>query len=189
MKPFLILLILSAITAEEAVAPPESKLNAEASAIVAGYEADVAKIQSDQDQAIQARAEKAKVGLAKAQENATKKGDLDSALAIKDAIGKLPKGLEKKGLTAPPGHANNSLTGKYDYVFTNGHKGKLTITGDNAQDIGSGVRGKVTHSKHEYTITWANGTQWTLSMGDKGDCVAHSLSTEDGDACLVPVKE
>lgn len=97
MKPTLILIMLICTAwCENAMNPTESKLPTEAETLVSLYDADVAKIQADADKAIQAKTDALRTKLAKAQESATKKGNLEGALAIKGAIEKLPKSERPK---------------------------------------------------------------------------------------------
>ncbi len=88
----LALVIFSSYGAE---APKQdSKLPNDVVGLLNTYDKDMAKIQADADAASAARTEKLRPLLVKAQEAATKKGDLDTAMAIKAKIEKLIKPVE-----------------------------------------------------------------------------------------------
>ena len=90
-------LILLTFLCYGADAPPafDPKLPSDAASLLIAYDKDIAKIQSDADVATALRTEKLRGLLLKAQESATKKGDLDAALAVKGEIEKLKKPVEQ----------------------------------------------------------------------------------------------
>ncbi len=82
MKFIITLLIMSTLVyADDVINPTPSKLNSEANVALTEYHHNVDKL-----------TDKLRADLQKAQDVATRKGDLDTALAIKAEIGKLGKG-------------------------------------------------------------------------------------------------
>jgi len=80
---------IHSLGAAESIGAEALKLPADAAALMQGYETDVAKLEADCAKSVAAKADALRIKLTKAQEGATKKGDLDGALAIKAAIEKL----------------------------------------------------------------------------------------------------
>jgi hypothetical protein len=95
---FRFIFVLVAMCAMLHAAEEKPKLPVEVIQMVASYDAEVAKLKSTYDAEVLKRAEVLKGKLVKAQEVVTKKGDLDTALAIKATVEKLPvapKAVEK----------------------------------------------------------------------------------------------
>ena len=116
--------------------------------------------------------------LQKAQEAATKKGDLEGALAIKAKLVELAPKAEEKPPTDQ--ELKQRLTGTFEYDFHNGHKGQLEIRGGIATEVRSNVQGPVKVADGAMIIEWTNNTQWKIVP--KGD--AYEVTASDGVSAL-----
>ncbi len=193
MKPILILLLMtSLIHCEDVLNVAPNKHTPDVNRAIAQCETDVAKIKADAEKDILASNEKLRIVLVKGQEAATKKGDLDEALALKGMIEKLPKADQKKPVmsnAAILAQIKGKLKGNLEYAFSGGHKGRLQIDSMSVQDVGSMTGGNFSANEKDYTLLWANGTKWTIGLNSDGDLTGNSLSPNDGDTKLVPVKK
>lgn len=171
MRLFILMLLLSFLSATSAdESPPPSKLPADAAKLLTKADADIAVIRKALVAALQ-----------KSQEVATKKGDLDGALAVKAEIEKL-SGLmpAKPRLPAEP----PVLAGVYEYTFPTGHRGKLTADAHKRDAFENGNHGELQAEKEGWVITWGNQTQWEISI--EGGSLW--VSASDGRSLLSPVK-
>lgn len=89
MKALTALLLL--MTLSVLFGADEVKLPADAQAALTAYDAKVAKLKADYDAAVAKESDALVAKLQKSQEAATKKGDLDTALALKTRIDALPQ--------------------------------------------------------------------------------------------------
>ena len=149
---------------------PPSKLPADAVRLLAKADADIAVIRKALVAALQ-----------KSQEAATKKGDLDGALAVKAEIeranGQIPT-KPKTPVEAPV------LAGVYEYTFPTGHRGKLTADAHKRDAFENGNHGDLQAEKDGWVITWGNQTQWEISI--EGGMLW--VSASDGRSLLSLVK-
>lgn len=116
--------------------------------------------------------------LTKAQEAATKKGDLDGAMAIKAEIEKQNKELESAGdLLGNPPPKKTWAVGSWDVTW-GGFRSTITFEKDSTVSRSDGVKGKATFSDAGLvTITWdadmkSGGTTWTIAAPEKGNSEA-----------------
>lgn len=169
MKTLSLLLMAFSAFGADALNPEISKLPTEAATLVNVYEADCAKIQSEADKAIQVKTEALRTKLIKAQESATKKGNLESALAIKDTIDNLPKAEPKK---APP--RKTWAVGTWEVLWA-GFRSNVTFEKDGKITRQDGTVGAVEISTEDaLTITWEGaggdgGNIWTVQPPEKSD--------------------
>jgi len=100
--------------------------------------------------------------LAKAQAEATKKGDLSLALAIKariDEQGKMVPGVTEK----PKAEVKSEpFNGAFSYSFPNGHTGYIDVQRPSVVDRLSATRGTVTQEGATWVVTWSNQTRWMV---------------------------
>jgi hypothetical protein len=157
-------LISSLLGADEA--PPPSKLPPDAVKAVAKADADIVAIRRALI-----------VQLQKSQAEATKKGDLDGALAVKGKIEEIGKEVPAKA--APP-PAPLVLQGSYAFDFHTGHRGKLDVRKHEAWENTN--HGDVAPTSSGWTIIWANGSHWDINA--EGDTLGATAS--DGHTALIP---
>ncbi len=116
--------------------------------------------------------------LTKAQETATKKGDLDGAMAIKAEIEKQTKAVEEAGdLLGNPPPKKTWAVGSWEVVW-GGFRSTITFEKDGSISRSDGIKGKGAFSDTGMvTITWeadakSGGTTWTISAPEKGNSEA-----------------
>ncbi len=109
------LLMLLAGTAFSADETPTTKLPTDAAKLVEAFDADATKLRADVEKAIEKKAATLATALQKAQDAATKKGDLDAAMAIKAKVAAL--GVKGGEVTVPP------FVGKWTAVWDRGNAG------------------------------------------------------------------
>lgn len=113
--------------------------------------------------------------LSKAQETATKKGDLDGAMAIKAEIEKQSKEVNATAdLLGSPAKKKTWAVGSWD-VSWGGFRSTITFEKDGTMKRSDGVAGKFSLSDTDTaTITWdsdvrSGGTTWTIQAPEKGN--------------------
>ncbi len=179
MKPILILLMLGSFV----WGVDNTKLPSDVVALLSACDKDVTKIKTDAEIAVALRMDKMRPLLIKAQEAATKKGDLDTAMAIKSEVEKLAK-PETKAVVA--NDLKSRLTGTLSYSMTNGHKGRLVIDGENVTDALGGHKGTLEAAGKSYTLTWDNGSAWDLRLINNKMI---AISSVDGQTELIPYEK
>jgi|SRR5580692_3743607 hypothetical protein len=170
MRPLIILLCLLSLPLFADEAPPPSKLPADAAKLIAKADADIVAIRKALAAALQ-----------KSQEAATKKGDLDGALAVKGKIAEITGQIPA---AAKPPAEPPVLAGVYEYTFPTGHRGKLTADAHKRDAFENGNHGDLQAEKDGWVITWGNQTQWEISI--EGGMLW--VSASDGRSLLSPVK-
>jgi hypothetical protein len=166
---FVLMSLITRAWGEDALNPATSKLPVDVATLLNVFEADSIKIQADADKAIAAKADTLRTKLTKAQESATKKGDLDGALAIKDAIEKLPKAEPK---AAAP--RKTWAVGTWEVLWS-GFRSNVTFEKDGTISRQDGTVGKVVFGeKDALTLTWDGaagdgGNTWTIQAPEKSD--------------------
>lgn len=166
MRPLILLLCLITLPLLADESPPPSKLPADAAKLIAKADADIVAIRKTLAAALQ-----------KSQEAATKKGDLDGALAVKGKIAEITGQIPA---AAKPPAPTEYLAGTFLFTLPDGTTGKMVLKGDKASDLRSGYSGLVTVEAEVTTVRWSNNTSWVITRdGDK-----LSLSTRDGPAKL-----
>lgn len=152
-----------------------TKLPAAVQALVDKADAAVAKIAAKaKDDEGKLRADLV-VALSKAQTEATKKGDLALALAIKariDEQSKLVPAIAEKPKTVEP-KPSDALQGALAYAFPNGHSGYIDVTFPAVVDRLSGTRGSLAAEGATFVLTWSNGTKWVI-RSRRGELVAEA---------------
>jgi len=156
--------------AEDGRAPNAASLPKDLAALVTSYEADVAKLKADTDKSIAAKAEVLRGKLVKAQEDMTKKGDLDTAVAIKQAI----ESLDGNKPIAKVGSAEKLkktwAKGVWQVVWP-GFRANITFSPDGTMVRQDGAKGTYTvgDGSEAVDMVWDDGAEWTVQPPDKGD--------------------
>lgn len=127
----------------------DDKLPIEAAQLVASYDAEVAKLKATYDAEVQKRASVVREKLVKVQEAATKKGNLDAALAVKATVEKLPM--------APKEPKPINPVGTYKVSASTWAVGTITLKDDGKALAGNGDQGSWKTKADELIITWYNG--------------------------------
>lgn len=169
----------------EDVAAAVATIPDDASKLLSSYSSDIAKIREHADKAVLARTDKVRPALIKAQEAATKRGDLEGALAIKAAIEALPTSADFPGGDPQLAKPAVAFRGSYSYSYPNGHQGFIDVTGRNVTDRTTGIPGTWAQAEKTITITWSNGTKWIMSPGSRG---TYTSTSSDGLGTLTPEK-
>lgn len=145
------------------------------------YQNDVGKAKAAYEASIYKAAEELRKKLLAAQEQATKSGDLDKALAIRAAMDKLPR-APKAAAPIPVLSVRERLTGNsFTYDFHNGHRGTLQIRRGDASTPGH--QGAMSNKGAAVIISWDNSTQWDIA--DQGGDL--TVTASDGTSKLIPV--
>ncbi len=177
----LVAFIFSTITL---FAQEESKMPLEAQKLIAAYDTDAAKIRADAEKQVDKKSVELAVKLAKIQDAATKRGDLEGALALKTKVA----AIAPKNDAAPVVSAQDikrRFTGVFDYGFSNGHRGQLEVRGSGATDVLTGIQGDLRVVEDVVTVVWGNGTQWKIGMKDD----AFTVQAPDGECVLASAKK
>ncbi len=181
MKPILILLLMtSLIHCEDVLNVAPNKHTPDVNRAIAQCETDVAKIKADAEKDILASNEKLRIVLVKGQEAATKKGDLDEALALKGMIEKLPKADVKIVKSTVP--MDKSIVGtwrsKTGYVLKFGADKGATW----GANLGGGWEIDKSTKPVSIIIKWANGCTYRVNEINGDDLVG---SEENGDGTFL----
>jgi hypothetical protein len=130
------------------------------------YQNEVAKAKTNYETAVLKAAEELRKKLAAAQEQATKSGDLDKALAIRAAMDKLPKAPKAVAATAPTDPIHR-LLGKWR-VTTGGYAGVWTIADKGRVVNNTGDTGSYKAAATGIEIQWSNGRLETVTYPEDG---------------------
>ncbi len=128
------------------------------------YQNEVAKAKAGYEAAICKAAEELRKKLAAAQEQATKGGDLDKALAIRAAMDKLPK-APKADAPAKAPEIKDRVVGKWR---ANGAVFTLNANGSAEHSAGQTGTWKMDKTQKAVFIMWGNGLTDTMVMPDEG---------------------
>ncbi len=161
MRYLTLLLLTLSFTA--VFAQDDSKLPPDAQKIVAAFDAAAAKLRADVEKQIDKKALDAISDLRKAQENATKKNDLDGAVAIKAKIAALvPKDMPeiKSGPKDPA-----AMIGKW-MMSGAGNGAAWVIKAKGQATSGEGFDGNYKVKEDKIVITWSNGQIDTMVIQD-----------------------
>lgn len=181
---FFVLLFLHSIVPAADAAP--TVLPSDVTKALDKSAADIGAIQAKADDET-AKVRRTLIGtLTKAQEKATKAGNLDLALVLKAKIDEQTKLIPETALlvagqpTLPSVRAR--LTGTFEFAFPGGHRGQLTVKKNTATIDGfqGDLNGK---DPNVVTILWNNGTSWEITDADG----ALSAKGSGGTCKLVPV--
>ncbi len=154
---FLLLILVPISWAAETSLPPDAQ------SAIADYDTKVSKLKGELVAKLQ-----------KAQDAATKKGNLEVALAIKGKIAGLGTDSEDMlGAKAP-----EPLAGTFTFTLSNGITGKITLTNTKAMDLRAGIPGTVKATDNKTIIHWSNDTEWSITSTDG----KLSLETREGAA-------
>ncbi len=173
MKVLIALLICFTAIAQES---PQT-LPQDAQKTLDAYEAKVAKLRADLDKVIDREALNTISDLRKAQDAATKKGNLDGAVAIKATIAKLvPKDAPKD----VPSDPQQELIGTWDIAGTTYSIQTLPNKAAIWKGPTQGFKGNWTwDAKHSAMhITWSNGTYESLHYVDHNNVESREESAD-----------
>ncbi len=175
MRSIFLLALLSFTTAWT---QDDSKLPPDAQKIVAAFDAAAAKLRADVEKQIDKKALDAISDLRKAQENATKKNDLDGAVAIKAKIAALvPKDAVKDDRPADP---MQELIGTWDIIGTSYSIQTLPNKTAIWKGAAQGFKGSWTwDAKHSaMRIAWNNGSYESLHYIDHNSVESREESAD-----------
>lgn len=145
---------------------PEAKLPSAVQASLDKAADDIARIDARaRDDANKIRITLAQ-RLAKAQDDATRKGDLDVALLLKSKVDELEQ-IVSAGKPKPAESdvsLKSRLQGSMVFAFPNGHAGQVTFANGGA-DV-PGFHATVSYQATNAVLSWSNGTQWTITARD-----------------------
>jgi len=164
---FLVLVITGPAFCEDT---EKTKLPNDAASAMSMYEADAANLKADFDKAIATKTKALRVKLEKAQEAATKKGNLDGAMAVKAAIDKLPK----DGTKAPE-PLSAAAVGSWDFASDTGYRSLLTLTDKGVAKVRDNVGTYKVSREGKVTLNWQNGKVDVFTIDQdrksgKGEC-------------------
>ena len=128
------------------------------------YQNEVAKAKASYEASIYKAAEELRKKLQQAQEQATKAGDLDKALAIRAAMDKLPK-APKADAPAKAPEIKDRIVGKWR---ANGAVFTFNVNGTVEHSAGQTGTWKMDKTQKAVFIMWNSGLTDTMVMPDEG---------------------
>lgn len=162
MKMFIVLLMFAVCAAQE-----ESKLPTDVQKVLASYQEDVDKLNLKRDQEVAKLSEKLVASLEKAQASATKKGDLEGALAIKAELDEVNKALADLVLGITPRKAAWVDKKTWQIVWS-GSRNFVEFNSDGTMLRADGAKGTFTVAEDgALSMTWDDGLTWTAVVPPK----------------------
>ena len=145
----------------------ETEVPAEIQKALSSYQADVTKFNLERDAKVVKSMEKARSALERVQELATRKGNLDLALAAKAELDRLTEEHTQLVFAITPRQPTWVDKTKWQIVWS-GSRNFVDFAEDGTMSRGDGAKGTFTVDKDgALAMTWDDGKNWTANQPPK----------------------